>query len=154
MIVTGGGRTTAPRAQRPAARRHAIRKTPMIIVHGTIPIRADRRDEALQLMRWMEDSSRIEDGCLTYEFFVGLSDPNTLLLFQEWESAEALAQHFDTEHMERFLEKLPKVLDGKIHTRRYAVEVDGEQEIEVEEAADDDDLPATAGPRDEKPIIH
>lgn len=126
----------------------------MIIVHGTIPIKADRRDEALKLMRWMEDSSRSEDGCLTYEFFVGLSDPNTLLLFQEWESAEALAEHFNTDHMERFLEVLPKVLDGKIYTRRYAVEVEGGEEVEYDAGGEAEEPSAGAGSSDEKPIIH
>ena len=34
--------------------------------------------------------TQAEEGCLTHRFFVGLNDPNTLMLFQEWDSAEAL----------------------------------------------------------------
>ena len=127
----------------------------MIIVHGTIPIKAETRDKALDLARWMEFESRREDGCITYEFFVGLSDPNTLMLFQEWETAEALAEHFNTEHMERFLEALPEVLNGRVSTRRYAVEaslsdadeddadhgIDFPGEEVVDGRADEDDAP-------------
>ena len=68
-------------------------------------------------------ASREEVGCISYEFYVGLTDPNTLLLFQEWESVDALQGHFETDHMEEFLKLLPNVLDGEVATRRYEVKV-------------------------------
>ena len=110
----------------------------MIIVHGTFPVRAEVRENALELMRQMALASRAEDGCISYEFYVGLSDPNTLLLFQEWESVDALQGHFDTEHMEKFLRVLPEVLDGEVATRRYEVKISDDsvqtQELEHESA--------------------
>jgi quinol monooxygenase YgiN len=129
----------------------------MIIVHGTIPIKSERRDQALDLARWMEYESRREDGCISYEFFVGLSDPNTLMLFQEWETPEALAEHFNTDHMERFLEALPQVLDGRVSTRRYAVEQSAELEDEDDDFGDEgfvDDGNAPRRDEDDAPIIH
>lgn len=93
----------------------------MIIVHGTFPVKPELREDALELMHRMAIASRGENGCISYEFYVGLSDPNKLLLFQEWESVEALQGHFDTEHMEDFLKVLPDVLDGEVTTRRYEV---------------------------------
>jgi quinol monooxygenase YgiN len=95
----------------------------MIIVHGTFPVKADVRDDALELMRQMASASRAELGCISYEFYVGLADPNRLLLFQEWESVEALQGHFETDHMEEFLRVLPDVLNGEVATRRYEVKV-------------------------------
>lgn len=99
----------------------------MIIVHGTFPVRAEVREDALDLMRQMAVASRAEDGCISYEFYIGLSDPNELLLFQEWESVDALQGHFETEHMEEFLKLLPDVLDGEVATRRYEVRVSGDE---------------------------
>jgi len=93
----------------------------MIIVHGTFPVKQEFRTEALKLMERMSVASRGEFGCISYEFYIGLSDANTLLLFQEWESIEALQDHFDTHHMEEFLKVLPDVLDGEVSTRRYEV---------------------------------
>ncbi len=109
----------------------------MIIVHGTFPVKPELRDDALEMMRSMATASKAEFGCITYEFYVGLSDPNTLLLFQEWESVEALQGHFETNHMEDFLRKLPDVLNGEVSTRRYEVRVtndlrDEHREIEHE----------------------
>ena len=102
----------------------------MIIVHGTIPIRPDCRERALELARRMTVATQAEDGCISYDFYVGLSDPNTLLLFQEWESMEALMAHFQTDHMDEFLQALPDVVSGEIITRRYAVQT-------IEEDADE-----------------
>ncbi|HIG41916.1 MAG TPA: antibiotic biosynthesis monooxygenase [Gammaproteobacteria bacterium] len=93
----------------------------MIIVHGTFPVNPNHRDDALELMRKMSLASRAELGCVSYEFYVGLTSPNTLLLFQEWESVDALQDHFQTDHMEEFLKALPDVLDGEVSTRRYEV---------------------------------
>ena len=106
----------------------------MIIVHGTIPIKADSRDQALQLARRMADLTRGERGCISYDFYVGLSDPNTLMLFQEWESMEALMGHFQTEHMDEFLKELPDIVSGEITTKRYAVQSVDEEESVVEES--------------------
>ncbi len=114
----------------------------MIIVHGTIPIRPECRDRALQLARDMTEATCTEPGCLSYDFYVGLSDPNTLMLFQEWESMEALMRHFQTDHMEEFLRALPTVVSGEITTRRYAV-----QRVEEDAEGDDEGV-------DPSPVIH
>jgi quinol monooxygenase YgiN len=93
----------------------------MIIVHGTFPVKPDQRNVALEMMRRMSIASRAEFGCVSYEFYIALTDPNTLLLFQEWETVDALQDHFQTVHMEEFLKTLPNVLDGEVSTRRYEV---------------------------------
>lgn len=113
----------------------------MIIVHGVIPIKEAERDKALDLARVMSEATRTEDGCISYEFYVGLRDPNTLILLQEWENMEALAGHLRTEHMKVFLDELPNVLAGQVLTRRYAVQ------------AEPDEKPAKE-PESPPPIIH
>ena len=105
----------------------------MIIVHGTIPVLPDHRERALELARSMIEATRAEAGCISYDFYVGLSDPNTLMLFQEWENMEALMGHFQTDHMEEFLRELPKVVSGEITTRRYAVQSVDEETEESDE---------------------
>ncbi|MEC8644477.1 MAG: putative quinol monooxygenase [Pseudomonadota bacterium] len=93
----------------------------MIIIHGSFPIKSEGREEAIKKMQDMARCSRQESGCLTYEFYVGLSNPNLVLLFQEWSSVEALESHWETDHMKTFLGQLPKILDGEVATRRYEV---------------------------------
>ncbi len=123
----------------------------MIIVHGTFPIRAEVRDDAISLMREMIVASRSECGCVSYEFYVGLTDPNTLLLFQEWESVEALQGHYETDHMEDFLKALPDILNGEITTRRYEVRSQDNYQDELE---DEDLLEPPSAPEPKDRIIH
>ncbi|MBT3565038.1 antibiotic biosynthesis monooxygenase [Pseudomonadales bacterium] len=130
----------------------------MIIVHGTFPVKADYREEALALMKRMSVASRAEEGCISYEFYVGLSDINTLLLFQEWDCVDSLQAHFETEHMEEFLKVLPDILDGEVTTRRYEVRGTGEGYEEGELASDnliESDLPDRRTKVESRPkIIH
>lgn len=114
----------------------------MIIVHGTIPLKPDCREQALNLARQMAEASTSELGCISYDFYLGLLDENVLMLFQEWDSMEALRDHFQTEHMEEFMRELPNYLAGEIVTRRFAV-----QNVDVDEA----DEQAMPEPR---PIVH
>lgn len=106
----------------------------MIIVHGTIPIKPDSRERALQLARRMAAATQDEPGCISYDFYIGLSDPNTLMLFQEWSTMEALMAHFQTDHMEEFLRQLPEVVEGEITTKRYAVQSVDEEDSTPEES--------------------
>ena len=93
----------------------------MIIVHGVLLVVKDQRSRAQVLMQEMAMASRLEAGCISYEFYASLTNPRQFLLFQEWASVEALQDHFQTAHMEIFLEQLPDILDGEIVTRRYEV---------------------------------
>lgn len=110
----------------------------MIIVHGLIPIKPEHIDAAMAAARRMASATQSERGCISYDFYVGLTDPHTLLLFQEWEDIEALQSHFETAHMEEFLAVLPSFAAGQIVTRRF--------EVQSQSEAEDSDA--------EPPVIH
>ncbi len=112
----------------------------MIIVQGLIPIKPETFDDALIAARRMAAATRAEDGCISYDFYVGLSDPHTLMLFQEWEDLDALAGHFQTEHMDEFLAVLPQFAAGEIVTRRFEVQSRPEED-EPPRGDDDDEAP-------------
>jgi quinol monooxygenase YgiN len=94
----------------------------MIVIAGTIPIKSEHREEAKQLALWMAEETRKEAGCLAYSFYADLADPNTFFIFEEWESDEALGQHFKTAHMQKFQQQAPKLLAGKVNAKKYTVE--------------------------------
>ena len=107
----------------------------MIVVQGNIPLKAEARDRAIKLAMEIEGISKQEVGCLCYQFYVALTDPLELVLFQQWESVEALRKHYQTDHMNRFMKELPELVSGDIVTRRYAIEpsVDEGARIKIEE---------------------
>ena len=93
----------------------------MIVIAGSVAIKPDRRVEIVQVAREMAQMSRRETGCLAYEFYVSIEDPNVFFVFEEWATEDALARHFQTEHMAAFQRRLPGLLAGRPVLKRYAV---------------------------------
>jgi quinol monooxygenase YgiN len=93
----------------------------MIVVAGTVAVVPARREEAVHVALAMAEATRREAGCLGYRFFADLADPNCFFIFEEWESAEALARHFETEHMRVFRTHLPGLVAAPPAIRRYEV---------------------------------
>jgi quinol monooxygenase YgiN len=93
----------------------------MLVIAGSVRIRADRRDAAVAAARAMIAATRREAGCVAYRFSFDLDDPDLVHLFEEWQSAEALAAHFASPHMAAFQGVLGDVLAGAPEIRRYDV---------------------------------
>ena len=106
----------------------------MIVVQTTFQLLPDSKQEALKLMRNMVRLCRLEHGCLSYEYFEGVTDPNQVVLLQEWEDAECLQEHYQTDHMEDFLNRLGDYLESPVSTRSYI----SEEERSVTSVSSDD----------------
>jgi len=89
------------------------------MVQSTFHILPESRAELLELMKEMVRLCREEHGCLSYEYFEGLTDANQIILLQEWESAETLQDHYQTKHMEDFIRQLGDYLESDVVTRSY-----------------------------------
>lgn len=92
----------------------------MIMVQSTFHLIAESKPAAIELMKNMVRLCRQEHGCLSYEYFEGLTDTNQVVLLQEWENADCLQGHYQTAHMEEFLGKLGSYLESEVATRSYA----------------------------------
>jgi quinol monooxygenase YgiN len=101
----------------------------MIVSHGKFMIRADQLERAREIMSEMVEHTIKEPGCISYDYFTSLHSPNIMMLFQEWESIEAVNSHFATAHMDRFLKVLPELLEKEVVTHRYALHDDFESDI-------------------------
>ena len=97
----------------------------MIVIAGTVKVRPDRRDRAVAAALRVAEATRGEPGCVSYRFSSDLADPSLFLIFEEWESDEALARHFETPHLKAFRGEMPDLVAGAPALRRYAVESAG-----------------------------
>ena len=93
----------------------------MIIVTGTVTIRPELREAALERGLWMSRLTEQEPGCHTYRFYADLADPATFLVFEAWESDEALRAHFGTPHMAEFSRALSGLVANPPIVTRYEV---------------------------------
>ena len=91
----------------------------MITVQSTFQLDADNKDKVIKLMKKMVRLCRQERGCLSYEYYEGITDPMQIILMQEWENADCLQDHYQTDHMADFLDNLENYLDRPISTRSY-----------------------------------
>lgn len=75
----------------------------------------------------MVEKKRKEKGNLRYEYFQMLSDPETILLIDSWESQEALDEHHRSPMMGRIMELRDKY---NLHMRaeRYISEKENEKD--------------------------
>lgn len=78
----------------------------MIVVAGTLTY--DPADDAgvRAAVTQVAAETRKESGNISYEFFADLSGPGRVLVFEEWESDDALRAHFSAPHMLEFRETL------------------------------------------------
>lgn len=93
----------------------------MIVISGTARIRPEVKAEAKAAALDMAARSAAEPGCVAYELSELLDDPFTFRLFEQWESAAALAAHFTTPHFIAFSRALPGFLAAPPRFTRYEV---------------------------------
>lgn len=106
----------------------------MIIVKGSIPVSRERRDEAVALIQELAAASRREAGCLAYEVYLSAEDPETVVLWQQWTSIDALETHFCSDHVDEFLDHIADFVDGQVTSARF--DVHAEELDDSEEAVE------------------
>jgi quinol monooxygenase YgiN len=95
----------------------------MITVHARLL--ADHRDAALAAANQMSASSVAEPGCLDYRFWTSTSDPNSMLLLEQWQDQAALDLHLQSPHLGGFIEAIGPTLDGAMEATRHEVASSG-----------------------------
>jgi len=93
----------------------------MLVIAGIVKVRPELRAEAVKEALEMARATQAEAGCKAYRFSADLEDPNTFLLFEEWENEEALARHFQSAHMAKFNAAAPRLMGGAPSFNRYDV---------------------------------
>jgi quinol monooxygenase YgiN len=66
----------------------------VIIVTGTVKVRADALERALEVSLVHVQRSRTEPGCLVHSVHQDVEDPNTIVFFEQWADRDALDAHF------------------------------------------------------------
>jgi quinol monooxygenase YgiN len=97
----------------------------MIVIHGTVRIKPEARDQAIAAATAASEASEAEEGNLTYRFAFDSRDPDTVHIFEVWESEDALKAHFGTKHFAALGRALSEVLAGNVEMTRYDVEKAG-----------------------------
>lgn len=93
----------------------------MIVLHASFPINPDKWDEALELADELVAESNTETGMIDYRATTDIQDDHTIRFFEQYEDAEALKAHNETEHFQAFEEALPELLAGDPEVVKFEV---------------------------------
>jgi quinol monooxygenase YgiN len=92
----------------------------MIVVVGRVSTDTDKREELVRIGETVAAASRAEAGCISYRLYEATDLENEFVFVEEWESSEALQQHFATPHIAEFMRAIPAAItappDVKFHT--------------------------------------
>jgi quinol monooxygenase YgiN len=93
----------------------------MIVIAGNVSLDPAQREKAVAAASEMMRDTRTEPGCISYTFSADLEVPGRFLIFEEWESDEALRAHFAAPHMARFQKAAGGLGVREMKVQRYEV---------------------------------
>jgi quinol monooxygenase YgiN len=92
----------------------------MVVVVGRVRTDADKREALVRVGQAIAAASRTEAGCISYRMYEDIERENEFVIVEEWETNEALQQHFATPHVAEFMRAIPATIVGppdvKFHT--------------------------------------
>jgi quinol monooxygenase YgiN len=92
----------------------------MVVVVGRVRTDADKREALVRVGQTIAAASRTEAGCISYRMYEDIERENEFVFVEEWETNEALQQHFSTEHVAEFMRAIRATIIGppdvKFHT--------------------------------------
>jgi len=81
--------------------------------------RPDRVDEVRALLQALQEPTRRETGCISYDLLQNRNDPTDLTFVEEWEQEADLEAHLASGHIKAALVQLPELLAEAPDIRRY-----------------------------------
>jgi quinol monooxygenase YgiN len=91
----------------------------MIIVSGIMVVSPPSHDRMVDLARSVATESLKEPGCRTYGVWADPDARGRFRIFEEWDSQEALTDHFGTPHFSAFGSALNEVELISMDIHRY-----------------------------------
>ena len=99
----------------------------MLIVHATLPILADKRDEFLGAVGGLVEASNAEPGVLGYALYESATAPNDFIMVEHYADEDAFNAHLASAHFQGAAQHLAGWVSGppKIikHEAQEGVEV-------------------------------
>ncbi|WP_313691638.1 putative quinol monooxygenase [Halorarum halobium] len=108
----------------------------MFVVHTSIPIDPERREEAIAHVASMVEDSRAEDGTVRYRAMEDLTEPNVVRFFEQYEDVAAAERHTNSERYREFVEALPAFSSGALETIQFETDEFVVHEFEASEAVE------------------
>jgi quinol monooxygenase YgiN len=84
-----------------------------------IVARPDHVNEVRALLQSLQEPTRRETGCISYELLQNKNDPTDFTFVEEWEREADLDAHLASDHIKAALTQLPDLVAETPDIRRY-----------------------------------
>ena len=72
----------------------------MLVVHATLPILPEKRDEFLGAVGGLIEETNKEPGVRSYAHYESVATPHTFLMFEEYDDEDAFNAHLGSPHFQ------------------------------------------------------
>lgn len=93
----------------------------MIKVVAKAAIKADKVEMFKEIALKLVESTRKEDGNISYYLCEEINNPQILTFIEEWTSKEVLKEHYNTEHFKKFVPQLKELQEGETEVNVYKI---------------------------------
>jgi quinol monooxygenase YgiN len=97
----------------------------MIIVAGTITFDAEKAQVLTDGFDEVQAATLKEPGCLAYDYYLSRNQPGVVLMFEKWESDEALAQHMQSPNMATMGALMGQLGISAVDVKKYSGATEG-----------------------------
>lgn len=91
----------------------------MIIVFGNVQVVPQNMQQARQIAKEHVERSRTEPGCISHAVYEDPDRPDHLVFVEEWESVQALKQHFAVPASGAFAKQLGALAASRPQIKLY-----------------------------------
>lgn len=94
-----------------------------IVISGHFKVAAKKREQLLLDMRPYIDGSRLEPGCVAYQWSADLSEPGIIYVFEQWTDEASLLNHFQCSPYQDTLKMFDAFDILEIDVNKYRVDL-------------------------------
>ena len=89
----------------------------MYTIIGTVTARPETREELASLLMAQVGPTRVEAGCINYDFHVDAADPCVFVFYENWTDRAALDAHLAMPHLQPLFSQLDRLLACPVEIR-------------------------------------
>ena len=88
-----------------------------VTIIGTVTAKPETRGELIALLAAQVAPTRLEPGCLNYDFHVDAADPCCFVFYENWQSQADLDAHLAMPHLAPLFSQLGRLLAKPVDIR-------------------------------------
>lgn len=85
----------------------------MITINVLLTVKPEHEQTYLTFLNDLVQKSRADQGCLFYDHFRSVQQPNSYIIVENWADDESIAAHNETEHLKAFFTTVPPLLQSE-----------------------------------------